>query len=219
MTLLDILRSLLNKITGTGLSQLLESAAIKAYSLGLATGAADTNMDTPPEPDIDAIASIGLRTQALSESTVARAKGDLAFNADKLYQEMDAAIKAGMSEQEALSQIEGRVKGLFDDSFQEWELERLVRDQVLVATKEGRRDGWQAGGAPFRQWKAHFDKKTADDSKRMDGQIAAIDEPYTDPKTGDKYMIPHIRPNDRCWEIPLFELPKYTTKDGLKYAK
>jgi len=218
MTLLDIIRALLNKITGTQLSLLLESAAIKAYSLGLTTGAADTKMDTPPEPDIDALASIGLRTHALSESTMARAKADLAFNADKLYQEMDAAIKAGMSERDALSQIETRVKGLFDDSFQEWELERLVRDQVLVATKEGRRDGWQEGGAKYRQWKAHFDKKTADDSKRMNGQIASIDEPYTDPMTGDKYMIPHIRPNDRCWEIPLFELPEYTKKDGLKYA-
>jgi len=218
MTLLDILRTILNKITGTKLSQVLESAAIKAYSLGLATGAADMKMDVPPEPDIDAIASIGLRTHALSESTTARAKADLAFNADKLYQEIDAAIKSGMSERDALSQIENRVRGLFEDSFQEWELERLVRDQVLVATKEGRRDGWQEGGAQYRQWKIHSDKKTAEDSKRMNGQIAAIDEPYIDPKTGDKYMIPHIRPNDRCFEIPLFKLPKYNLKGGLKYA-
>jgi len=197
----------------------MESAAIKAYSLGLATGAADMKMTIPPEPDINALASIGLRTHALSESTIARAKGDLAFNADKLYQEMDAAIKSGMTEQEALSQIETRVKALFTDSFQEWELERLVRDQVLVATKEGRRDGWQEGGAKYRQWKAHFDNKTAEDSKRMDGQITAIDEPYTDPKTGDKYMIPHIRPNDRCFEIPLFELPEYVQRGGLNYAR
>ena len=200
-------------------SQILESSALAGYGLGLTTGAADMKLTRELTPDMDAIASIGLRTHALSDSTIARAKADLAFNADKLYKEMNAAVKAGMSEGEALHQIEGRFRKLFDESFKEWELERLVRDQVLVATKEGRRDGWQEGGAKYRQWKAHFDKKTADDSKRMNGQIAAIDEPYVDPKTGYKYMISHMRPNDRCWEIPLFELPEYTTKGGLKYAR
>lgn len=217
--MLEIVRKLIEMLDNTQFSQILESSALAGYVLGMTTGAADMKLTRELTPDIDAIASIGLRTQALSDSTIARAKADLAFNADKLYKEMDAAVKAGMSEGEALHQIEGRFRKLFDESFKEWELERLVRDQVLVATKEGRRDGWQEGGALFRQWKAHFDKKTADDSKRMNGQIAAIDEPYVDPKTGDKYMIPHIRPNDRCWEIPLFELPEHTIKGGLKYAK
>jgi hypothetical protein len=217
--MLEIVRKLIEMLDNAQFSQILESSALAAYGLGLTTGAADMKLTRELTPDMDAIASIGLRTQALSDSTIARAKADLAFNADKLYKEMDAAVKAGMSEGEALHQIEGRFKKLFDESFKEWELERLVRDQVLVATKEGRRDGWQEGGAKYRQWKYHLDKKTADDSKRMNGQIAAIDEPYVDPKTGDKYMIPHIRPNDRCWEIPLFELPEYKLKDGLKYAK
>ena len=217
--MLEVIQKLIEMFNEAQFSQILEHATLAGYGLGLTTGAADMKLTRHLEPDIDAIAAIGIRTHALSDKTMAQAKGDLAFNANKLYTEMDAAVKAGMSEREAHGQIETRFKGLFAESFKEWEIERLVRDQVLVATKEGRRDAWQEGGAKYRQWTAHFDKKTADDSKRMDGQIAAIDEPYVDPKTGDKYMISHIRPNDRCFEIPLFDLPDYTMKGGLKYAK
>jgi len=217
--MLETVKKLIDMLTNAKFSQILEKASIKAYALGLHTGAADVTLTPPLEPDIDAIAAIGIRTHTLSASTLARAKGDLAFNADKLYREMNAAVEAGMSEREALTQIEKRFRNLFTDSFKEWELERLVRDQVLVAVKEGRRDAWQEGGAKYRQWKIHLDKKTAEDSKRMNGQIAKIDVPYIDPKTGDKYMIPHIRPNDRCFEIPLFELPKHTMKGGLMYAE
>ena len=212
--MLEIIQKLIEMLNAAQFSQILEHATLAAYGMGLVTGAVDVKLTRELFPDIDAIAAIGIRTHALSEKAMAQAKGDLAFNANKLYQEMDAAVKAGMSEREALGQIETRVRTLFENSYQNWEIERLVRDQVLVATKEGRRDAWQEGGAKYRQWKAHFDNKTAADSKRMNGQIAKIDEPYVDPKTGDKYMIPHIRPNDRCYETALFELPEFTTKGG-----
>jgi len=211
--MLEIIQKLIEMLNAAQFSQILEHATLAAYGMGLVTGAVDVKLTRELFPDIDAIAAIGIRTHALSEKAMAQAKGDLAFNANKLYQEMDAAVKAGMSEREALGQIETRVRTLFENSYQNWEIERLVRDQVLVATKEGRRDAWQEGGAKYRQWKAHFDNKTAADSKRMNGQIAKIDEPYVDPKTGDKYMIPHIRPNDRC--IFGYQTPVFTSK-GLK---
>jgi len=208
--MLEIIQKLIEMFNEAQFSQILEHATLAGYGLGLTTGAADVKLTQHLEPDIDAIAAIGIRTHALSDKAMAQAKGDLAFNADKLYKEMDAAVKAGMSEREALSQIEKRMRKLFENSYKEWEIERLVRDQVLVATKEGRRDAWQEGGAKYRQWQAHFDNKTAADSKRMDGQIAKIDEPYVDPKTGEKYMIPHIRPNDRC--LFSYQTPIYTSK-------
>lgn len=201
------------------ISTQLRSIALQGYRHGRMNAQRDVEEDIDVEPDIDAVLNIGVRTHALSETTIARAKGGLAFDAQKLQAEIDAAIKGGMSEKEALGQIEGRVKGLFEDNFKDWELERLVRDQYLVATKEGRRSGWQDGGVKYRVWRMHLDSKTGADSKRMDGQIVGIDEPYVDPKTGEKYMIPHIRPNDRCFEEILWELPETKTKDGLIYEK
>lgn len=206
--MLETLKKLFDILDNFDLSKWLSDITTKGYILGLDTAKKDIKFDGNLEPDMGAIVRIGMRAHALSEKAIAQAKGSLAHNADKLYQEMDAAVKAGMDENEALKQIQGRVRNLFKDSYQDWELERLVRDQFLVATKEGRRAGWQQGGVPYRMWQAHFDNKTAADSKRMHGQIVRIDEPYTDSMTGEKYMLPHMRPNDRCYEKPLWELPE-----------
>ena len=216
----NAIKRVLGAIGNLKLASWLQDIAISGFNLGLDTAQKDTRSETPFEPDMESILRIGIRTHALSEKTIARAKGNLAFNADKLYQEMDAAMRRGMSKREALLQIQGRLRNLFTDSLEEWELERLARDQFLVATKEGRRTGWEKGGMKYRQWKIHLDDHTAADSKRMEGQIVGINEPYTDPLTGEKYMLPHIRPNDRCWEVGLWELPVETVeRDGLIFAK
>ena len=217
--MIELIKRLMALLSAEKIANSVEDASFEGLSLGLSTASADLGIHTTV-PDEIAITRIGVRAKALSERTISKARGDLAFNADKLQLELDAAIKSGMSEVEALKQIQGRVKSLFTDSLKDWELQRLVRDQFLVATKEGRRLGWEQGGVQWRRWKAHRDSKTGDDSKRMDGQITGINEPYTDPKTGEKYMLPHIRPNDRCYEIPLFKLPKTSVeRDGLTYAK
>lgn len=231
-SLMDWLKGFLASLTSTELSDSLNTIGVKGYEAGRKAGFEDTSENTqgeepdeepaeePSKTDTDAINSIGVRTHALSEKTISEAKGSLAVEVDKLYKEMDAAMKAGMSEKEALISIQARMKGLFNECFPEWKIERLVRDQFIVATKEGRRSAWQDSGVKYRQWIMHLDSHTGEDSKRMNGQIAKIDEPYIDPLTGDKYMIPQIRPNDRCYEKPLYELPEETTeKDGILYAK
>ena len=201
--MIELIKRLMALLSAEKIANSVEDASFEGLSLGLSTASADLGIHTTV-PDEIAITRIGVRAKALSERTISKARGDLAFNADKLQLELDAAIKSGMSEVEALKQIQGRVKSLFTNSLKDWELQRLVRDQFLVATKEGRRLGWEQGGVQWRQWRAHRDSKTGEDSKRMDGQITGINEPYTDPKTGEKYMLPHMRPNDRCFEIPYF---------------
>jgi hypothetical protein len=219
----DLMVAFQRILSGLGTAELgmvLSQAAVGGYRLGLDTAQKDLGWEEKIEPDVETIAAIGMRTHALSDSTIARAKGRLAVESDKLYQELNAAMRGGMNEKEALKQIQARVEGLFDETFKDWELERLVRDQFVVATKEGRRSGWQTGGVPYRQWIMHSDGKTADDSKRMNGQITEIDEPYVDPKTGEKYMLTHMRPNDRCYEKPVWELPEdVVERKGQLYAK
>lgn len=219
MGLMELAKKIMELFDGGGLKELLENVILNGTKLGMVTANADLKIEGRTEPDFESIVRIGMRANALSDSAIARAKGNFARESDLLYQEMDAALKAGMGKTEALGQIEGRFRGLFEDSYKDWEIERLVRDQFLVATKEGRRSGWQEGGVLWRQWTMHSDSRTGDDSKRMHGQIVRIDEPYTDPLTGKKYMIEQMRPNDRCFGSPLFELPKNITyRKGLMYS-
>ncbi|MFA7205316.1 MAG: NAD(+)--dinitrogen-reductase ADP-D-ribosyltransferase [Saccharofermentanales bacterium] len=232
--MIDWLKKLLAGMTSTKLADMLTGVGVKAYKIGREEGFADTEdqeeskeegpreepRKRPLDPDSEAMESIGVRTHALSEKTISDAKGTLSVEVDKLYKEMDAAMKAGMTEKDALIKIQDRMKGLFSEAFPPWKLERLVRDQFTVATKEGRRSAWEESGVQYRQWVMHLDSHTGDDSKRMHGQITKINEPYIDPLTDERYMIPHIRPNDRCFEIPLYELPEETKeKNGLLYAK
>jgi hypothetical protein len=216
---MDWISQILSALGYGELKRALLFASMTGYKNGRRKAGEDTGKTIDPDADVRGMASIGVRTHALSESTIARAKGGLAFNADKLQQEINALVKGGMSEAEAFGAVMPRVKKLFEESFKDWELERLVRDQYLTATKEGRRSGWQEAGAKWRRWRAHHDGKTGADSKRMDGQIQPIDKPYVDPLTGEKYMIPHMRPNDRCYEEPLFELPETIMRHGQTYAK
>ena len=222
--MVEWLKKVMDLITTEKLSGVLEDTGTRGYKLGREAGFKDTEGEgeepSTKEPDNDAINSIGVRTHALSEKTISEAKSNLTLEVDKLYQEMNAAMKAGMTEKESLFQIQDRLRGLFQESFPDWKLERLVRDQFIVATKEGRRSAWEDSGVLYRQWRMHSDSRTGEDSKRMNGQIVKISEPYVDPLTGEKYMVPQIRPNDRCYEIPLYELPEETVeRGGLLYAK
>ena len=211
-TLNELVEVLINILTEKAIEDLVFEVTTGGIRIGLKTASRDLNMRDIMDVDTDALRSIAFRTKAISESTMSQARGALAHNSHKLQQEVNAAVMEGMVEDEALNMIETRVKKLFEDSFPKWKLERLVRDQFLVALKEGRRTGWQRGEVKYRKWQMTRDHKTAEDSKRMHGQIQPIDQPYVDPKTGDKYMIPHIRPNDRCFEVPLWELPKNIIK-------
>jgi len=208
MNFIEWLQKLIEELDEDKLGDFVAQKAFEGLKLGFKTASEDLNLDSIMTPDKDAIMSIGIRARAISEGTIGRAKGVLAHKGGALEQEVRAMMEEGMSQNAAIGEIQGRMKELFDEGFKDWEIKRLVRDQFLVATKEGRRAGWQRKGVRWRMWKAHFDRYTGEDSKRMDGQITGINEPYTDPKAGEKYMIPHMRPNDRCYEAPLFELPK-----------
>ena len=63
----------------------------------------------------------------------------------------------------------------------------------------------KAGLKVKKQWLAHFDDRTGDDSKRLNGQVVAFNENFVDPKTGAKFFSPPHRPNDRCTLIYITE--------------
>jgi len=134
----------------------------------------------------------------LSEKTQNRLIGDLR-----------KTMLEGSTNRESLFDMEKRIKNVFTD-FKEYESERVIRTEVMAATNQGRNDAWNNNPNVRYKiwWNANVkSSRTADDTKRMFGQIQEKNKPFVDPMTGSAYMMPPMRPNDRCTAIPLVKLP------------
>lgn len=103
----------------------------------------------------------------------------------------------------------------------------------MGAVNLGRNQGWIEGGTPYKMWwnPAITSSRTADDSKRMHGQIVEATKPFMDPLDHRTYMTPPMRPNDRCGMRPLHSLPenviliagqmydrRYVQQEAMKYV-
>ncbi len=84
---LDLINSLLGLLTHHKLEKEVISASHDGLRLGINTAKLDIGIDEL-EPDRESLARIGLRARALSDRTMSKARGDLAFNAEKLYQSL-----------------------------------------------------------------------------------------------------------------------------------
>lgn len=148
-------------------------------------------------PDLRAIDYLRERTILLSEKTADRLKGDLKYQ-----------LMEGMKGTESITEIKQRIKPIFDD-MQDYELERLARNEVMDALNEGRMEAARDDGdTRYKVWQAALkDARTADDSKRLAGQIQLLEEQFVDPKTGKQCDHAPNRPNCRCGIIFLEELP------------
>jgi SPP1 gp7 family putative phage head morphogenesis protein len=149
-------------------------------------------------PDPRSIAYLNERVILLSEKTANRLKGDMKYE-----------LVEGMKNGESITQIKQRLAPIFED-MEDYELERLARNEVLNATNEGRMEAYREDGdVKYKVWRAALkDKRTADDSKRLAGQIQPLDKPFIDPLNGKTCDHPPNRPNCRCGTVPLEELPE-----------
>ena len=149
-------------------------------------------------PDPRSIAYLNERVIILSEKTADRLKGDLKYE-----------LVEGMKNAESIKEIKQRLKPIFDN-MEDYELERLARNEVMDSLNEGRVEAYREdGNVRYKVWRAALkDKRTADDSKRLAGQIQPLNKPFVDPKTGKVCDHPPNRPNCRCGTVPLEELPE-----------
>jgi hypothetical protein len=85
--------------------------------------------------------------------------------------------------------------------------ETIARTETITSANYGQQEAWQQaqdeGLLPAdaqRVWLAIDDGRTDDVCLRLDGMVAGIDEPFTDPETGDTFMNPgyDVHPNCRC---------------------
>lgn len=194
------LTTTLNKIT-MGISSDALAKRLTRFVLGTFRMSYDDTQSiygyVPSQPDERAIDYLKERIIILSEKTADRLKGDLKYQ-----------LVEGMKASESITTIKQRLKPIFDD-MKDYELERLARNEVMDALNEGRMEAARDDpDTKYKVWQAALkDARTADDSKRLAGQIQLIDKQFVDVKAGKTHDHPPNRPNCRCNVIFIEELP------------
>lgn len=179
--------------------EIVERMNANGERLGESIGLDDLGIDVRGAGDSGAAKYMRAKVLGLSEKTQARVRGDL-----------KGTLADGILNRESVHQLVGRMGKVFE-GLKDWEAERVVRTEVMDATNQGRLEAYRGSGVVG--WKMWFNpningKRTADDSKRMHGQIRRLDESFIDPLDGKSYSAPPMRPHDRCTIIPVTKLPK-----------
>ncbi|MCK4529428.1 phage portal protein, partial [candidate division WOR-3 bacterium] len=139
---------------------------------------AEEQMDRNYVPDSDAI-------DYLSDYTFGNIKGMNDDIANKLRQE----LQRGFMDGEGITQIKERVKKVFDVG--ENRAEQIARTETTRSSNFGKLHAYQKAGVKGKKrWLTHFDNRTSDVCKRLDGQEVGIDEDFHDAKTGWKGKVP-----------------------------
>jgi len=137
---------------------------------------------------------------------------------DKLTGDLKMQLITGYQNSESVDQISQRVKDVFSGT--DYEVERIVRTEILNASNAGRYEGNRDMGAKWKVWKAAMiNARTADDSKRLNGQVRAIDDPFVDPENDKRHQYPPNRPNCRCSVDYFVDKPETVSKHGMEYLK
>lgn len=161
------------------------------------------------EPSKDALNYFKQREIILSEKTMNRLHGDLKYN-----------ILESIQNRESITEIIKRIEPLFDN-MKRFELERLARTETINAFNGGEfHSQLQSGVAKWKSWHANLNNpRTAEDSKRLHGQVQRIKDPFIDPETGKECMHSPNRPNCRCSIHYHFQEPKTKKKHGIMYLE
>ena len=132
---------------------------------------AEEQLDRNFIPDTNAI-------QYLANYTFQNIKGMQDDIANKLRQELQRGFMAG----EGIDKIKARVTKIFDVGDNRAEM--IARTETNRASNFGKLHAFQKADVPGKkEWVTHFDARTSDICKRLDGQVVGLDESFKDPKT------------------------------------
>lgn len=145
-------------------------------------------------PDPRAIKDLENRAIVLSQKTESHLKSDLRYN-----------LLEGMQAGEGSDKIANRLKTVFDTS--DVDVSRIARNEVLISSKNGRTEAYEAAGVWGRQWMAAKGDRTCDVCKKLDGQIAKTGEWFKHPETGEDLISDMAHILCRCTSKVVFEDP------------
>ena len=180
---------------------ILSRGSFDSLQLGWNIGSLEVGFHS--QSDIGLIRNLQERQFILSQKTRDRLKGDLKLT-----------LIDGVQNNESIFELKKRINQIFDN-MKKSEVERIARTEIITSANQARQEAWMTNPSiSYKMWlaKTPYDKRVADDSKRLNGQIQPVGEPFVDWKTGQNVMQPPLRPNDRCTSIPLINLPKETVK-------
>lgn len=190
---LKIIESIIGSITVDGFKRILyKNTKSSFFAIFRETGKKYGLGDIRPDPK--AIKDMENRVIILSQATTDRLKGNLRYE-----------LLEGMNAGESVDTISERLKTVFKGD--DVNTERIARNEVLIASKNGRYEAYKEGGAWGTEWRCTDDDRTSPICRRMDGEVRKIGDPFVDPKTGDTFDIAHGHIQCRCSERILFEDP------------
>lgn len=146
-------------------------------------------------PDPRAIKDLENRAIVLSQSTTDRLKGNLRYE-----------ILEGMQANEGVDKISRRLKDVFDGD--EVNTERIARNEVIISSKVGRIEAYEAAGVWGREWIAAKGDRTCDICKKLDGQTVKTGELFKHPETGEDLANDMAHIQCRCGTKPIMEKPE-----------
>jgi len=148
----------------------------------------ELRQDITPDPEL--LDVLHDRVTLLCEKSQAKLTGDLRYQ-----------LLEGTKANESIPDLKKRVKEVFDGS--DFEIERIARNEVIDASKDGRQQAFEKSGVKYKQWKCAAGERTCDACKRMDGQVVEITANFVDPLTGEEFYTTHRHPLCRCTELPM----------------
>jgi SPP1 gp7 family putative phage head morphogenesis protein len=103
-----------------------------------------------------------------------------------LREELVAGISAG----EGINQLKQRVEDVFDAA-EGYRAERIARTEAVGLSNGANLEAWrQSGVVEGKEWLSVRDGSTRDSHRELDGQVVALDAPFTVPSNGRKAQHP-----------------------------
>lgn len=127
-----------------------------------------------------AAAPIAMVVDERAVEYLARAENRLNDVGARLWTSASRSLSAGFAAGEDMTQIAGRLQSVLNVG--EVRAMTIARTEVVAAANAGNLTGQKAlgeGGAPYKQWLATMGPRTRDSHADADGQVVAIDEPFT----------------------------------------
>jgi len=123
----------------------------------------------------------------------------------ELISRIQAELVQGAMARSTATKLIGRVTGtggVF--ARQHFRAARIVRTELSAAYNTTALAAYEQVRVEEEMWDlgktliGPRDRRTAEDSLRIDGQVVELDKPFRDPGTGQEFMAPPNRPNDRA---------------------
>jgi len=115
---------------------------------------------------------------------------------DEIVQDLRQELERGIMSGEGITKLKNRVSKVFDVG--ETRAEAISRTEATRSENQGKLQAFKSSGEELvKKWNTHFDGRTSEVCKRLDGQTVGINENFKDKKTGWEGPCPPSHVNCR----------------------